>query len=33
MKKTVRVLTEDDVAIFRALRLEGLANNPEAFGA
>ena len=33
MKKTVRVLTEGDVAIFRALRLEGLANNPEAFGA
>ena len=33
MKKSARVLTEADVTIFRALRLEGLANNPEAFGA
>lgn len=33
MKQSVRVLTGADVAIFRALRLEGLTNNPEAFGA
>ena len=33
MKKSARVLTDDDVTIFRALRLEGLTNNPEAFGA
>lgn len=33
MKQSVRVLTEADVAIFRALRLEGLRTHPEAFGA
>jgi len=33
MTKSVRVPAENDVAIFRALRLEGLSHNPEDFGA
>lgn len=30
---TIRRLTPDDAAIFRGIRLEGLLNHPEAFGA